>query len=148
MKKSNLLWGIGYLLVGLSCLLLAIFTETALDGLLSGLTGAGIGCGAVTIYKYFYWSAPKHRERYAELLKAEDIALHDELNVKLRDKAGRYAYVFGIYVLCVLLLAVSVLDSLGVAINAWMVILILGGYLALQLIAGIVIQVHLTKKYL
>ena len=51
MKKSNLMVGICYLLVGIISLLLALFTETKLDGLFFGFTGAGIVPGLMMIYK-------------------------------------------------------------------------------------------------
>lgn len=147
MKKSNWLVGIAYLLVGAACLAAALLTETKLDGVLFGLAGAGIGPGLVMIYKYFYWSAAKNRQRYQEKLENERIERHDELKEKLRDRAGRYAYVCGLMVISLSMLVFTVLDSLEAVESARLVIFYLAGLLAFQIVSGIVIFNRLLKKY-
>lgn len=139
--------GIGYLLAGILCLVIALCTETPLGSLLFGFAGAGIVPGGLMICKYFYWSAPKNKERYEEILTQENIDLHDELYVHLRDKAGHYAYILGIYVISISLIVFSVLGKLGMVGNARTIVLFLSGYLAVQIIAGIVIMKQLMKKY-
>lgn len=83
MKKSNLLTGILLTLIGIFFLLMVLFTTSKLDGLLFGLTGACIGPGILMIFKYYYWSSPKNKERYREKINAEKIEQHDELKEKL-----------------------------------------------------------------
>lgn len=147
MKKSNLIWGIGYTLAGVVCLVAALCTDTALDGLLFGFAGAGLGPGVLMIYKYVYWSAPKNQAEYADRMERERIELHDELYVKLRDKAGHYAYLLGILVICASMVVFSILGQLGIVENARLLVLYLCGYLIVQIAAGVVIMRHLRKKY-
>lgn len=147
MKKSNLATGIVYLLAGILLLITACRTDGVLDGLLFGFAGAGIGPGIMMIYKYFYWSAPKNRERYQELLENEKIEQNDELKIKLRDKSGRYAYLCGLMVLSVSMVIFSILGKLGIIDNPRMLILYLGGYLVFQIVIGIVFFNHLLKRY-
>ena len=99
MKKSNLITGILYVLFGVVCLIVALLIETKLKSILWGFAGAGIFPGIMMICKYFYWSSPKNKERYEERLENERIEQHDELKTKIRDRAGRYAYVLGLLVI-------------------------------------------------
>lgn len=96
MKKSNLAEGILFISGGVILLCAALLTDTVLDSLLIGLAAGSICSGFVMTCKYFYWNAPKNKERYQEKLAAETIELHDELKAKLRDKSGRYAYTAGL----------------------------------------------------
>ena len=59
MKKSHLITGIVYVLVGIVFLIAALFTETKINSLLFGFAGACIGPGILMICKYFYWSSPR-----------------------------------------------------------------------------------------
>ena len=147
MKKSNLMAGIIYLLAGFAFLLAALGIDGGLGGILFGLAGAGIGPGVMMVCKYVYWSSPKNRERYRERQERERIELHDELNVKLRDRSGRYAYLLGLMAVSLSMVVFSVLGSLGAVDGSRTVVLYLGGYLVFQLAAGVVIFNHLRKKY-
>lgn len=147
MKKSNLATGIVYLLAGILLLITACRTDSVLGSLLFGFAGAGIGPGIMMIYKYFYWSAPKNRARYQELLENEKIEQNDELKIKLRDKSGRYAYLCGLMVLSVSMVVFSILGKLGIIDNPRMLILYLGGYLVFQIVIGIAFFNHLLKRY-
>ncbi|WP_077613097.1 hypothetical protein [Clostridium sp. Marseille-P2415] len=147
MKKSNLITGIMFALVGTVLLLIALLTYSKLDGLLFGFAGAGIGPGIVMICKYFYWSTPKNKERYQERITDEKIEQHDELKVKLRDKSGRYSYVLGLIAISISMVVFSIMGALEITINSRMIILYLGGYLVFQIVAGIAIFNHLLKKY-
>ena len=75
MKKSHLITGIVYILVGIVFLIAALFTETKIDSLLFGFTGACIGPGILMICKYFYWSSPKNKAIYEEKLEKEQNVL-------------------------------------------------------------------------
>lgn len=128
-------------------LVVAILTDSRLDSLLFGFDGAGIGSGAMMIYKYFYWSKPENRERYAEKISNERIELHDELKEKIRDKSGRYSYIFGLIAISISIVIFSVLGALEIIDNSRIIVLYLGGYFLFQIVIGIVIFNHLLKKY-
>ena len=99
------------------------------------------------IYRYFYWNKPGNKERYAERMENEKIEQHDELKIKLRDKSGRYAYIFGLVAVSISIVAFSILGQLEIIDNSRMIIFYLGGYLIFQYIIGVVIFNHLLKKY-
>ena len=147
MKKSNLLAGMLYMLCGAACLIIALMFDTKLDSLLFGFSGAFIGPGIVVTSKYFYWTSPTNRNKYAERLENENIELHDERKEKLRDKSGRYAYLLGLAVISLSVVIFSVLGSLEIITNFKLIILYLGGYLVFQYIAGVVIFRHLNNRY-
>ena len=147
MKKGNLITGIFYVLFGIACLTVALLIETELEGFLWGFAGAGIFPGIVIICKYFYWSSPKNKERYEQRLENERIEQHDELKTKIRDRAGRYAYILGLLVISFSILAFGILGALDGIANTRIVVLYLGAYLLFQVIAGIVIFNMLMKKY-
>ena len=89
MEKNYLNRGIICVLVGICFILAAVFTESALDGLLWGLAGGALGPGIGMIIMHFYWSLPQNAERFKEKQEQKEIEVHDELNEKLRDKSGR-----------------------------------------------------------
>lgn len=147
MKKSNLVSGIVYTLIGVVFLMVALLTDTKLDGILFGLTGAAIAPGLLMIYKYFYWSSPKRSQEYQEMLENERIERHDELKEKIRDKSGRYAYILGLIITSAAMFVFCILGNLELVKNYRMIVLYLGGYLAVQIIVGIAIFNHLLRKY-
>ena len=99
MGNSYLNRGIICVLVGICFILAAVFTESALDGLLWGLAGGALGPGIGMIIMHFYWSLPQNAERFKEKQEQKEIEVHDELNEKLRDKSGRIAYLIGLSVI-------------------------------------------------
>lgn len=147
MKKSNLHGGLIYLLVGLACLVIALNFESKLESLLFGFAGAGICSGAVTLWKYYYWTRPENKDRYKEKLENENIELHDERKIILRDKSGRYAYIIGLIVISLSIVAFSVIDSFNIVQNTKLIIIYLAGFLVFQYIIGILIFSRLNKKY-
>ncbi len=146
MKKTQLISGIIYTLLGLALLLTAIFTNTEI-GMLYGLGGALTGPGLVMMGKYFYWSRPQNRQRYEERLDNERIEMNDELKQKLRDRSGRYAYVLGMVTVSLSIFVIGILEDLGLIGDSRPMILYLAAYLIFQVIAGIVIFNRLLKKY-
>ena len=84
MEKNYLNRGIICVLVGICFILAAVFTESALDGLLWGLAGGALGPGIGMIIMHFYWSMPQNAERFKEKQEQKEIEVHDELNEKLR----------------------------------------------------------------
>lgn len=146
MKKHNLIIGVGYIILGIILIAVSMRIDNRLSSLLFGFSGGCIGPGIMMIYKYFYWNAPKNRQKYQEKLEHESIELHDELKVKLRDKSGRYTYLLGLVILCVSIVIFAILGQLNI-VDAHITILFLYGYLIFQIIAGILIFKHLLKKY-
>lgn len=147
MKKSNLIVGCAYILVGIICLILGVMTETKLDGLLWGLTGAGIIPGGMMVYQYFYWTSPKNIERYNQRMEVERIERNDELKEKVRGKSAQYAYGIGIMVISFSMLLFTILDLLGIIQDGKIFVLYLGAYLGFQVVIGIVLFRRLMKKY-
>ncbi len=113
MKKSMLYTGMAYCIIGLSCLMAAVLTETWFDGMFWGLSGALTCPGLMMLWKYFHWTRPENREEYARRLDEERIEMHDERKVMLRDKSGRIAYLIMLGVYCVLMLAFSICSMGG-----------------------------------
>lgn len=138
MKKSNLITGLIYLIVGISCFIIQNIFETGLDSILIGLTGAGVGGGAVMLWKYYYWTRPKNQKEYEDLVEDRTIDLQDERKEKIRDKSGRYAYILGLIILSISILVFSVLGSLDIINNSQLIVLYLGIFLIFQYIIGIV----------
>lgn len=151
MKKSNLLIGGLYTLVGalflISAIHIAIHSDSRLGGIFFGLAGAGLATGIGTICQYFYWNSPKNQERYREKQSEIEVEQHDELKTKLRDKSGRYAYVLGLITISISMLVFSILGALDIVKESVLIVAFLGGYLLFQVFIGIVIFNHLLKKY-
>lgn len=147
MKKGNLLEGILFILGGIIFLFVALLTDSVLDSLLIGFAAGGIGSGIVMTFKYYYWSAPKNRERYQEKIANEKIELQDELKTKLRDKSGRYAYAIGLLTVSASIVAFSILGQLKIVDNSRLIVLYLGGYLIFQIVIGSIIFKRLLIKY-
>lgn len=147
MKKSNFITGLVYLMVGISFLILSLLLDTKLDSLFFGFAGAGICVGIVILWKYYFWTRPKNEKKYKERLETEDIELHDERKERLRDRAGRYAYLLNLIVISVSTIVFSVLGSLEIVKNSRLIIIYLAGLLVTQYIAGIIIYKKLTEKY-
>ena len=147
MKKSYLSRGIVCVIVGICFLLAAVFTESAIDGLLWGLAGGALGPGIGMIIKYFYWSAPKNQERYREIQEQEEINLHDELNEKLRDKSGGIAYNIGLFTICISEVVFSILGKTGVITDHKIIVFYLFGLFVFLIVIGNVVYYQLRKRY-
>jgi len=147
MKKSYLFTGFVYVIVGICFLVIAIISETKLDGILWGFSGACIMPGLGMIVRYFYWNSPSKKEEYKERMENEQIEMHDELKVMIRDKAGRYTYNLSFLVLCLIIFIVGILGSFELIENVRLIIIILSLYLLFQIVAGIIIFNKLLKKY-
>ena len=147
MKKSDLAEGIVYVLMGAVCLLLEfLFWETSNKSLI----GFAVFClfrGIPKIREYVYWHSPENIERCREYTENEEIEAKDELRVKIRDKAGRYVYVGGLYGISAIVVVVGILGKLGIIADPSETVLWLGGYLLVQVIAERVVYNHIMKKY-
>ena len=147
MKKNYLNKGIILVIIGICFILAAVFTESAIDGLLWGFAGGTLGPGIGRIIQYFYWSAPQNEERYREKREQEDINLHDELNEKLRDKSGRIAYLTGLYIICISEVVFAILGKMGILTDHKVIVFYLFGLFVFQIVIGIVVYRRLSMKY-
>lgn len=147
MNKRNLHSGFICLAVGIAFGVAAYLARLQISGFLYGFSGAYFITGVAMLTKYLYWNRPANRQRYREKLEKESIELHDELKMRLRDKSGRYAYLLGMVVLCLAIMAVSVLGQLGMLEHSRTLILLLGAFLILEYVAGVVFYRLLLKKY-
>ena len=145
MKRSNIIYGLTCIILsGISLYIAIIFDANKMSGVFYGLTGAlGVG-GIVSIAQYFYWK--RHNEKYEEKLEIERIEQQDELKQKLRDKSGRYAYLFGMFITALSIMAYSLLGVLDIMDTEYIVIY-LSIYLISQLFIGIIVFNHLLRKY-
>ncbi|MBO5667281.1 MAG: hypothetical protein J6S45_07525 [Firmicutes bacterium] len=127
--------------------MIALFADVKLDGLLAGLGGGFAGPGIVRILRYRHWNKPEHREEYRERMEMEQINLHDELNVKLRDRAGKYAYFLNLIVSCAGILILRAIDDMEIlTVDSW-IFKCLAGYLVFQAVSYFVIFYKLLDKY-
>lgn len=147
MKKNNLVTGIIYIIIGIICLAAALLTDSKLDSLLFGFTGAGIVPGIMMISKYFYWNSPNNIERYKENVESQNIELHDELKEKIRCKTAQYVYVLGLCVISVSIIVFAFLNSLEILENGNIFVLYLCAYMAFQIVSGHIIFNKIFKKY-
>jgi hypothetical protein len=145
MKRSNIIYGLTCIILsGISLYIAIIFDANKMSGVFYGLTGAlGVG-GIVSIAQYFYWK--RHNEKYEEKLEIERIEQQDELKQKLRDKSGRYAYLIGMSITALSIMAYSLLGVLNIMDTEYIVIY-LSIYLISQLFIGIIVFNHLLRKY-
>ena len=145
MKRSNIIYGLTCIILsGISLYIAIIFDANKMSGVFYGLTGAlGVG-GIVSIAQYFYWK--RHNEKYEEKLEIERIEQQDELKQKLRDKSGRYAYLIGMSITALSIMAYSLLGVLNIMDTEYIVIY-LSIYLISQLFIGKIVFNHLLRKY-
>ena len=147
MKKHNLIVSILYMVWGFGNLLLALYTDTKLDGIFAGMAGAGIVPGLMMLYQYFYWKSPKHAQEYQQRMENERIERRDELKEKVRGWTARYVYSMEIIVTALAMITFTILGSLDVAMDYTAFVLYLGFFLAFQCVAGVVVFNRLMKKY-
>lgn len=149
MKKSTLLSGIIALVIGITALMAAIHqTDNNISGILFGLTGCGLGLGIGTIINYTYWSTGKNRKRYEELLERKNIEVNDELNQKIRDKAGRITESIGLAIIISLIITLTLFEALGFMASGYLTVVILSFYLLIRLVIYAVVFNSVRKEYL
>lgn len=98
-------------------------------------------------YRYFYWKKPENYRLLEERLEKEYIERHDELKLKLLDRAGRITFLFGIGTISFALLICSILGSFEIIDNLRIVILFLAGYLGYQILFFVSVFNWLLRKY-
>lgn len=149
MKKSTLLSGIIALVIGIAALMAAIHqTDNNISGILFGLTGCGLGLGIGTIINYTYWSTGKNRKRYEELLERKNNEVNDELNQKIRDKAGRITESIGLAIIISLIITLTLFEALGFMASGYLTVVILSFYLLIRLVIYAVVFNSVRKEYL
>jgi hypothetical protein len=149
MKKSTLLSGIIALVIGIAALMAAIHqSDNNISGILFGLTGCGLGLGIGTIINYTYWSTGKNRKRYEELLERKNIEVNDELNQKIRDKAGRITESIGLAIIISLIITLTLFEALGFMASGYLTVVILSFYLLIRLVIYAVVFNSVRKEYL
>ena len=135
MRKRDLITGIISCIIGTVCLTALLLTETTLETMFVWGTGYCLVLGISKIDKYRWWNLPENRNRRDAMLESESIEQQDELRVKIRDRAGRCAYIFGQYIICAVMLILIILTAWDILVNTNIILYILCGYLLLQLIA-------------
>ena len=148
MSKNNLKIGIIYVFLGI---ILAIYSisqvESKLNALLFGFAFALITPGLIMIIKFFYWTRPENIPRYQEKISQEKIMLHDELQVKLRDKSGRITFLFGLLIGSISIFIFSILNALDIVISNRLFIIYLGLYFILQILIYLITYYKLSRRY-
>ncbi len=147
MKKQTLYAGIAYAAAGCLFLLLALCTNWQIEPLFWGLFGAGVSSGLMMIGKYLYWARRDHRAAYDARLKAEQINLHDERKIMLRDKSGAIVYRTMLLGDILLTFVCSILSILEIGKPFTLYLTITFALLAvIQYLLGIAVFRHLEKK--
>ena len=147
MKKSNFWSGLVYALLGLAFLLAGLMWETRLSSLCVGFGAGMLSSGAVQLVRYRKWTRPENRDAYQERLEAEQIELRDERKAMLRERSGHRAYVLGMVLCALSIVAFGILGALEVVENARLIILFLAAYLLVQYGAGVFFYRRLEKRY-
>ena len=147
MEKKKLTEGIIFVAVGVVLMLAAFLTESVLDGIFSGFAGGALGVGIAIIIKYFRWLSPQHAEKYRKIEEQKDIAVHDELNIKLRDQSCRIVYKINFWIICLSMPAFSILGAMGVIKEYKIIVMYLFAFLVAQVVLGCVVFNQLRKKY-
>lgn len=147
MKKSNLWNGLMMIAAGAACLAAALLWDTPLSSLLCGFFGGLAAPGAMQVYRYVKWSRPENAPLYRKRLEQERIDLRDERKEMLRNRAGRSAYILGLLLTAAAVIVFSVLGQMKLVEGSRLIVLFLGGFLAVQYAAGIFFYRRLEKKY-
>ena len=148
MKKTDLFKGIGSLIVGVICLILANLNNFKFGEYLWGISGALIGCGMVWLGMYIYYSRPGMSEAYKERVRAQKIEVNDERNKIVRDKSGRITLKIMTYLYLLLMIIFCILSSQGMFMPfARYAVIGLAILLILQYVCRFVVFNYLTKRF-
>ena len=146
MKKNTLAFGILALLAGVTALAAAFVFHGNHNGICFGIGGAGCALGLGNIISFFYWSSENNKKRYEEILENKSIEINDELNTKLRDRAGRITGSIGFAAVCVIAILLEILESLGSIPGSYLTVTVLCGLLVFQMITYMVVFSSERKK--
>lgn len=117
-----------------------------IDEQAKGISGLLIGIGSVMTvlgignFVHTLWIArPQNRIRYNEQVRHSSIEAKDERNIRIKEKAGWMMNI----VTCYLLMALVVVFCL-LGVDS-MVLTVLGGVIAFQIIVGVLLYNHYLK---
>ncbi len=147
MKKSNFIYGAIFVLIGILFIMLAVFKESRLGSIFIGLGGGFLFNGVISIFRYFYYSNDKNKEKYLKKLEKERIELHDELKESLRNKSGIYAYIINLIILCISAFVFACLSMMEITISITAFIIYLIVLIILNYVLGVYIYKKLLNKY-
>lgn len=147
MKKSNFIYGAIFVLIGILFIMLAVFKESRLGSIFIGLGGGFLFNGVISIFRYFYYSNDKNKEKYLKKLENERIELHDELKESLRNKSGRYAYIINLIILFISAFVFACLSMMEITISMTAFIIYLIVLIILNYVLGVYIYKKLLNKY-
>lgn len=99
------------------------------------------------IIKYFYWSQPDRKSKYAEKLETETIEMHDERNEMLHGKTARYLHAYTLVVVGISVIVFQVLQNLMFVENNRIFIIYLGILFFSEIFLSRLIFKWLEKKY-
>ena len=141
MYKRGSIVQIALILLGILFIVLGI----SVKGLVHTPSIIGIGTGLVagsifSFIKQIYWMSPKRKLVYEEKLQTKRIDSIDERKVMLRHMAG---YQINQWVF-ILLFILNIFFTI-IGIDLW-IILIMYGVILFQLIGGIMVYKHLSKR--
>ena len=129
MKKRDFFASIALLSLSVVLFLTVWLTETKLEGMMTSGAAYCLVFGFMKLRKYLWWNREANRQMRDEILDAEEIEEQDERQVQLRDRAGRYTYLFSLYLLCAAALLCGILHDLeilaeGRTIAVWITLLL------------------------
>ena len=97
--------------------------------------------------RWLYGRKPERAQAYEEEQELQRIDREDEFKEMLRGKAARQLCGFHLLVTVLAMVVFTILGSFELVEGSRTVVLYLGGYLALQLVAATVVYDRLLKKY-
>ena len=147
MKKNTLIFGILALLIGVTALGAAFIFTGNMNGVFFGIGGAGCALGLGNIISYFYWTSDKNKKRYEELLENKSIEVNDELNSKIRDRAGRITCSVGFAAVCVTTILLEILEGLGLISGSFLTVIVLSCFLLFQIITYMIVFSSVKKNF-
>ena len=138
MKNKKVLTAAAAIL-GLACALIGLFVITdpvqkGLSGLCAGIGSAAFALGLGSLLRLIM--VPTERQKQAQ---QKEIEVHDERNMRIREKAGAMANRIVFYVLCAALLALGLLGDL-------LAVLVLTGILVLEFVLIVILTGRYSKQ--
>lgn len=147
MKKRNFYYGLACVILGAGLIVLGFVLNTRFSSMICGGGGGILGGGIAQLYRWRKWTRPETADTYREKLEQEQIDLRDERKTMLRDKSGRYAYLFSMALCLAVIFVLCVLSVLEVTDFAFPAVLLLTVYVIIQYLAGLVFYRRLSEKY-
>lgn len=137
MKKSNLVIGILSAVAGFGSLTAGLVLESGWAGVLLVLAGALLSPGVYLICRYFYLNNEKNTAKRLAAQKSES-ARQEAARVELeKQTAGRNAHITCTIISGFALAVFLVLWILGVLTSAWITVIYIAAYMALQILLWI-----------